>query len=115
MQLVMKWLEETVGGLEKIDTINQKKANTIYGVIDQSDFYQGIAEKEDRSLMNVTFRLTDSDLEQTFVEEALANNLGGLKGHKSVGGCRASVYNATSLESVEILADFMKDFQKKNG
>ena len=115
MQLVMKWLEETIGGLEKIDIINQKKADTIYGVIDQSEFYQGIAEKEDRSLMNVTFRLTDSTLEQTFIEEALANNLGGLKGHKSVGGCRASVYNATSLESVEILADFMKDFQKKNG
>ncbi len=115
IQLVMKWLEDTVGGLEKIDIINREKADAIYSIIDQGDFYQGVAEKEDRSLMNVTFRLADSTLEQKFVEEALANNLGGLKGHKSVGGCRASIYNATSLEAVEILTDFMKDFQMKNG
>ncbi len=115
MQLVMKWLEETVGGLDKIDALNRQKAEALYGVIDHSDFFQGIAEKEDRSLMNVTFRLTDPGLESKFIEAALANDLGGLKGHKSVGGCRASIYNATRLQSVEILADFMKDFEKKNG
>lgn len=115
IQLVMKWLEETIGGLEKIDTLNRKKAALIYDVLDGSGFYQGVAETKDRSLMNVTFRISDPELEKKFIDEALENDLGGLKGHKSVGGCRASIYNAATLEAVEALAGFMRDFEKRNG
>jgi phosphoserine aminotransferase len=71
--------------------------------------------EDSRSMMNVTFRLAEEDLEKRFVEEALAKNLGGLKGHRSVGGCRASIYNATTLEAVDALIDFMKHFETKNG
>ena len=71
--------------------------------------------EDSRSMMNVTFRLAGEDLEKRFVEEALANDLGGLKGHRSVGGCRASIYNATPLEAVDALIDFMKLFEAKNG
>lgn len=115
IQLVMKWLEETIGGLENVDVLNREKAELLYSVLDRTDFYQGIAATEDRSLMNITFRLKDSSLEERFIEEALSNELGGLKGHKSVGGCRASIYNATHLDSVKVLAEFMTDFAKKNG
>ncbi len=115
IQLVMKWLEESVGGLEAMDAVNQKKAACLYSVIDASRFYKGTADKDSRSLMNVTFRLPSEDLEKQFVQEAMAENLGGLKGHRSVGGCRASIYNATTLESVQVLADFMKTFERKNG
>lgn len=115
IQLVMKWLEEKIGGLEKMDRLNRQKAEWLYTVLDQSDFYKGVAQEEDRSLMNITFRLNDKTLEEKFVKEALENDLGGLKGHKSVGGCRASIYNASSPESVKLLCEFMKDFEKKNG
>jgi phosphoserine aminotransferase len=114
-QLVLKWLEETVGGLDKMAAINQKKAGLIYSLIDQSKFYRGTADKDSRSLMNVTFRLPDEALEKKFIAEATANDMGGLKGHRSVGGCRASIYNATSEKSVETLVEFMKIFEKKNG
>ncbi len=113
--LVAKWLEETVGGLEKMEAVNRKKAETLYGCIDSQDFYRGTAVPDSRSFMNVTFRLPSADLEQKFVKESLARGLGGLKGHRSVGGCRASLYNAVSLEAVEALVDFMKDFMRKNG
>jgi phosphoserine aminotransferase len=115
IQLVMKWLEENVGGLEAMGRINTEKANCIYNAIDSSEFYMGTADADSRSQMNVTFRLTDETLEKQFVAEALEAGFGGLKGHKSVGGCRASIYNATSLESVQALADFMKSFEKKYG
>jgi len=115
VQLVLKWLEETVGGLAKMEQINKEKAALIYNYLDKSDFYWGTAEKEDRSMMNVTFRLTDQSLEQIFIDQALANGLGGLKGHRSVGGCRASLYNATGLEAVEALVSFMADFERRNG
>ena len=115
IQLVMKWLEESVGGLEKMEKINQKKARLLYEAIDASGFYQGTAETDSRSLMNVTFRLPDEALEKQFVEQALKNSMGGLKGHRSVGGCRASIYNATELAAVEALVDFMKHFEQKNG
>ena len=115
VQLVMKWLEETVGGLEKMQQINQAKARLLYDTIDGGDFYQGTAEEDSRSVMNVTFRLPNEALEKQFVEQALKNGLGGLKGHRSVGGCRASVYNATSIAAVEALVDFMKTFEQKNG
>ncbi|MEW6076238.1 MAG: 3-phosphoserine/phosphohydroxythreonine transaminase [Thermodesulfobacteriota bacterium] len=115
IQLVLKWLEETVGGLEKMDALNRKKAALLYDMMDAGSFYKATAEKGSRSLMNVTFRLPSEELEKKFIAEATANDLGGLKGHRSVGGCRASIYNATTMESVQALADFMKAFEQKNG
>ncbi len=115
ISLVLKWLEETVGGLENMEKINREKGSLIYGCIDESGFYRGTAEKDSRSLMNVTFRLPGEDLEKQFIAEALEEGLGGLKGHRSVGGCRASIYNATGVDGVSALVDFMKEFEKKNG
>ena len=115
VQLVLKWIEEKIGGLEKMEAINKKKAAIIYDFFDNSDFYRGTAEKNSRSLMNVTFRLPTEDLEKSFVADATKNKLVGLKGHRSVGGCRASIYNAMPLEGIEALVDFMKDFERKNG
>jgi len=115
VQLVLKWLEETVGGLAKMEQINKEKAALVYNYLDKSDFYWGTAEKEDRSMMNVTFRLTDQSLEQIFIDQALASGLVGLKGHRSVGGCRASLYNATDLGAVEALVSFMADFEHSYG
>ncbi len=115
IQLVLKWLEETIGGLEKMAAINHSKAQLLYGFMDGSDFYRPTARPDSRSLMNVTFRLPSEALEKQFVAQALANGLGGLKGHRSVGGCRASIYNAITLAAVEALVDFMKSFEKDNG
>jgi len=115
VDLVLKWLEETVGGLDKMAAINQKKAARLYDLMDAGGFYRATAEPDSRSLMNITFRLPNEKLEQQFVRQALQNGLGGLKGHRSVGGCRASLYNAVSLEAVEALADFMKAFETQNG
>jgi phosphoserine aminotransferase len=115
VQLVLKWLDETIGGLEKMAAINQDKARLLYDFLDSSEFYDATAESDSRSLMNVTFRLSSEDMEKRFVEAALKNGLGGLKGHKSVGGCRASIYNATSLDAVTALIDFMKHFESKSG
>ena len=115
IQLVMKWLEETIGGLEKMEEINRKKAKILYDFLDKGGFYKGTAEQDSRSVMNVTFRLPNEELEKKFIQEALENGFGGLKGHRSVGGCRASIYNPTSLEAVEALVDFMKTFEQKNG
>jgi phosphoserine aminotransferase len=115
VQLVLKWLEETVGGLDKMEAVNREKADRLYAFIDQSGFYRGTADADSRSLMNVTFRLPSEELEKRFVAEALENDLGGLKGHRSVGGCRASIYNPMPVEGVEALIDFMKAFERKNG
>lgn len=115
IQLVMKWLEETIGGLEKMAEINRKKASILYKAIDSGDFYKGTAQPDSRSLMNVTFRLPDEVLEKRFVEQAYENGFGGLKGHRSVGGCRASIYNAIPVTAIEALVDFMKTFEQKNG
>lgn len=115
VQLVLKWLEDTVGGIEEVERRNQEKADLLYGFIDESDFYAGTADVDSRSLMNVTFRLPNEDLEKKFVAEALANGLGGLKGHRSVGGCRASIYNPTGIDAVRSLVDFMKTFKNQNG
>jgi len=115
IQLVMKLLEETIGGLEKMAEINRKKARILYEAIDSGDFYNGTAQPDSRSLMNVTFRLPDEALEKRFVEQALENGFGGLKGHRSVGGCRASIYNAIPVTAIEALIDFMKTFENKNG
>ena len=115
VDLVLKWLEETVGGLEKMAALNRKKAQLLYDLIDAGDFYRATAQDDSRSLMNVIFRLPDEDLEKQFVQEALENGIGGLKGHRSVGGCRASIYNAVTIEAVEALVDFMKTFEKDKG
>jgi len=114
ISLVLKWLEDTIGGLEKMHEINRQKASLLYYLIDQSDFYRGTADKDSRSLMNVTFRLPNEELEGRFVQEALDHGLGGLKGHRSVGGCRASIYNAVSMEAVNALVEFMKDFERRH-
>lgn len=113
--LVTRWLEETIGGIEKMEEINRQKAGMLYDYMDSQDFYRGTAVHDSRSFMNVTFRLADPDLEQSFLKESLAAGLGGLKGHRSVGGFRASLYNATTIEAVKALVDFMKGFVKKNG
>jgi phosphoserine aminotransferase len=115
IQLVLKWLEETIGGLDKMEAINREKARLLYNVMDSSDFYSGTAKHDSRSLMNVTFRLPNEEMEKLFIEQALKSGLGGLKGHRSVGGCRASIYNATPLAAIEALTDFMKNFEQKSG
>ena len=115
IQLVMKWLEETVGGLKAMEAINRKKGGLLYDFMDATEFYRATADKDSRSLMNVTFRLPSEDMEKQFIKEATTAGFGGLKGHRSVGGCRASIYNAMPVEGVQALVDFMKAFEKKNG
>jgi len=104
------------GGLAAMEKKNEEKAKILYDAIDQSDgFYRGHADKSARSLMNVTFRLPSEELEKRFATEATAQNLDGLKGHRSVGGIRASIYNAFPREGIEALVECMKDFANKNG
>ncbi|MFN8400045.1 MAG: 3-phosphoserine/phosphohydroxythreonine transaminase [Anaerolineales bacterium] len=113
--LVFKWAKK-VGGLAAIEKINREKAGIVYNAIDNSGgFYRGHTVPEARSLMNIPFRLPSEELEETFAKEAKKNDLIGLKGHRSVGGMRASVYNAMSIEGAKELAKFMAEFQKKNG
>jgi phosphoserine aminotransferase len=114
VKLVLDWLKAQ-GGLKKIEKVNNEKANLLYGIIDDSGFYKGAAEKDSRSIMNITFTLSSEELEKQFIAEATVNDLLGLKGHRSVGGMRASIYNAVSLEAVKTLAEFMKEFERKNG
>lgn len=115
VRLVLEWIKEQ-GGLAAMERHNREKAACIYDAIDQSGgFYRGHAEKEYRSLMNVTFRLPSEELEKKFVQEAAAAGLVGLKGHRSVGGMRASIYNAMSREGCEALADFMNRFRRLRG
>ena len=112
MGLVLKWIEKQ--GLEAIQKNNIDKAKLIYNVIDNSDFYKGTTAFEDRSLMNITFRLPTEELEKKFVEEAKLLKIDGIAGHRKVGGCRASTYNASPRKSCEVLAEFMIDFEKGN-
>jgi phosphoserine aminotransferase len=112
--LVMKWLL-SLGGLDAIRQINERKASKIYAEIDRTGFYRGHADKDSRSLMNVTFRLPSEALEDQFAKEAKAAGLDGLKGHRSVGGMRASIYNAFPEDGVDALVSFMREFEKKNG
>ncbi|MDQ1523667.1 MAG: phosphoserine aminotransferase [Pyrinomonadaceae bacterium] len=114
LNLVCKWLKGK-GGLSGMQRENEAKAKLLYDAIDATDFYRGHAAPESRSLMNVTFRLPTEDLEKQFVKEATAAQLDGLKGHRSVGGLRASIYNAFPREGVEALVEFMKEFERKNG
>ena len=115
IQLVTKWLEETIGGLEQMDVKNREKADLLYNFLDDSSFYRATADKGSRSLMNVTFRLPNEDLEKAFVAKAVENGMGGLKGHRSVGGCRASIYNATGLDAINDLVSLMREFEKTSG
>jgi phosphoserine aminotransferase len=112
--LTMKWLK-SLGGLDAIAAINQRKAKTLYDEIDRTGFYRGTAQKESRSLMNLTFRLPSEDLEKRFDKEATAAGLDGLKGHRSVGGMRASIYNAFPEAGIEALVQFMREFERRNG
>jgi phosphoserine aminotransferase len=112
--LVMKWLLAQ-GGLGAIGAANERKAAALYAEIDRTGFYRGTAQKPDRSLMNVTFRLPTEELESAFVSEAEAAGLDGLKGHRSVGGIRASIYNAFPAEGVTALVEFMRQFEHKRG
>jgi phosphoserine aminotransferase len=114
--LVADWLQQQ-GGLAAMEKLNQTKAKILYDAIDATDFYFCPVKKEDRSLMNVVFRIQKGDekLEAKFVAEAEAAGLSGLKGHRLVGGLRASIYNAQPMAGVQALVDFMREFEKKNG
>ena len=112
--LVFDWLKQN-GGLSAMAEINQSKAGLLYGAIDGSDFYANPVDPSCRSWMNVPFTLADAELDKTFLEEAAQAGLVTLKGHRSVGGMRASIYNAMPLAGVQALVDFMADFEKRHG
>jgi phosphoserine aminotransferase len=112
--LVMKWLLG-LGGLAAIAAVNERKAAKLYTEIDRTGFYRGTAQKGSRSLMNVTFRLATEDLESRFIKESTAAGLDGLKGHRAVGGMRASIYNAFPESGVDALVSFMQEFERKHG
>ena len=114
MRLVMTWLLKN-GGLEAADTSNARKADKLYAEIDRTGYYSGHAHKDCRSRMNVTFKLRSEELEKKFAKEATAAGLDGLKGHRSVGGMRASIYNAFPEAGVDALVQFMQEFERKNG
>ena len=114
INLVCKWLKNN-GGLAAMESENETKAKLLYDAIDASSFYRGHADADARSIMNVTFRLPSEDLEKKFTSEATAQGLDGLKGHRSVGGIRASIYNAFPRAGVDALVSFMKEFERKNG
>jgi phosphoserine aminotransferase len=114
LSLVAGWLK-SLGGLPAVARINQRKAAMLYAEIDRTAFYRGTAQKESRSLMNITFRLPSEELEKTFERQATAAGFDGLKGHRSVGGLRASIYNAFPEEGVAGLVDFMREFERTHG
>ena len=115
VKLVTDWLLREIGGLEKMADINRCKAKLLYDVIDSSGgFYLGHAEPDSRSLMNVPFRLANTAHDEPFLKQAAERGLVELKGHRSVGGCRASIYNAMPVEGVQLLAQFMQEFSQKN-
>ena len=110
---VFKWLKKQ-GGLEAMKERNEKKAKILYDYLDESKLFKGTVEKASRSLMNVPFVTGDQDLDAKFVKEAKEAGLENLKGHRTVGGMRASIYNAMPIEGVEKLVEFMKKFEKEN-
>ena len=112
-KLVYEWIL-SLGGLEEMKKRNEKKAALLYDYLDSQDYYVAPVEKASRSMMNVTFVTGDADLDKKFASEAAANGLVNLKGHRSVGGMRASIYNAMPYEGVEKLVSFMKNFAKNN-
>ena len=112
--LVLKWMKAQ-GGLAAIEKNNIRKADILYAELDRSGFWKPHAEKSSRSRMNVTFRLGTEDLEKKFAKEATAAGLDGLKGHRAVGGIRASMYNAFPVEGATALVSFMQEFERRNG
>jgi len=114
MRLVLAWLLKN-GGLEAIEEVNSRKAGKLYAEIDRTGFYRGHATPDSRSRMNVTFRLPSEELEKKFAKDSTAAGLDGLKGHRSVGGLRASIYNAFPEAGVDALVQFMQEFERRNG
>jgi phosphoserine aminotransferase len=114
MRLVLRWLIKE-GGLAAIEKKNVRKAEKLYAEIDRTGFYRGHAHKDSRSRMNVTFRLPSEELEKKFVKDSTAAGLDGLKGHRSVGGLRASIYNAFPEAGIDALVSFMQEFERTNG
>ena len=112
--LVFEWLKQR-GGLSAMEEVNRRKARKLYDAVDSSDFYANPVEPASRSLMNIPFTLADDSLDKTFLRESEAAGLLNLKGHRSVGGMRASLYNAVSEEAVDALIGFMQDFEQRNG
>ena len=112
--LVMEWLRAQ-GGLTAMAELNTRKAAKLYAEIDRTAFWRPTAQRDSRSLMNVTFRLASEELEKKFVKESTAAGLDGLKGHRSVGGMRASIYNAFPESGVDTLVEFMREFERRNG
>ena len=114
IKLVLEWLD-SVGGIGAIEKLNEQKAARLYDVIDSSDFYRGIAHPDHRSIMNVSFKMATDELDKKFLQEADAEGLYALKGHRNAGGARASIYNPMPLAGVEKLASFMEEFERRNG
>ena len=114
LERMLSWLEDQ-GGVKAISKINSQKAEKIYRELDSTDFWTPHAQTNSRSLMNITWRAPTEEAERIFVAEAARNGLRGLKGHRSVGGIRASIYNACGMESVDALVDFMRDFVIRHG
>jgi phosphoserine aminotransferase len=112
--LVFQWLKE-LGGLAKMEQINRAKAALLYDYLDQTEFYRSPVARDDRSLMNIPFTLRSADLDKAFIQETEANGLTQLKGHRSVGGMRASIYNAMPIEGVQALVQVMREFERKHG
>jgi len=112
--LVLDWMLRN-GGVEAMEIRNKEKAALLYSFLDQSTLFNATVEGDARSIMNITFVTGDEALDKLFISQAEANNLRGLKGHRSVGGMRASIYNAFTKEGVEKLVEFMKDFEGSNG
>lgn len=113
-KLVLEWIKNDIGGLENMQKINEKKAGILYNFLDNSKLFKGTVVPEDRSLMNVPFVTGSDELDAAFVKEASANGFVNIKGHRSVGGMRASIYNAMPVEGVEKLVAFMQDFEARN-
>lgn len=113
-KLVLEWIKNEIGGLENMKKLNEKKAALLYNFLDSSKLFRGTVVPEDRSLMNVPFVTGNDELDAKFVKEATENDLVNIKGHRSVGGMRASIYNAMPYEGVEKLVNFMKDFEARN-
>jgi phosphoserine aminotransferase len=114
IEKVLRWIEDH-GGLAGMAERNDRKAKTLYGAIDATDYYTGTAQPGSRSKMNVTFRLPSEELDARFVKEAKGEGLLALKGYRTVGGIRASIYNAVGQGSVDALVDFMRRFEAANG
>jgi phosphoserine aminotransferase len=112
--LVFKWLKQ-LGGLAAVEKLNIEKARLLYDFLDASGFFHNPVAKEDRSRMNIPFTLKDAKLDEAFLKGAAERGMVQLKGHRSVGGMRASIYNAMPIEGVRTLVDYMRDFEKKHG